>query len=264
MTRAPPPKLDVDRVRLRAFGLADALAPGRGAAHAHAVHQLLYAERGSLELRADGGRWLLPPARAAWISAGTRHEVRCLSEVSLRTVYFARGTKRVPETRCVVFAAPPLAREMILRAMAWGPADAERGPVAELFFRTLAAFAGAWACEGLPLRLPDAKSEPLRRVMDLLIERIAAPPSLAEAARVAAMSERSLARRFEEEAQTTYRAFVRQARMVRATELLAEPGARVTDVAFAVGFESPGAFTHAFRAFFGEAPRAFRADRRAR
>lgn len=42
---------------------------------------------------------------------------------------------------------------------------------------------------------------------------------------------------------------------------LSEPGARVGDVAAALGFHSHGAFTHAFTAFAGETPRRFAARR---
>jgi AraC family transcriptional regulator len=51
---------------------------------------------------------------------------------------------------------------------------------------------------------------------------------------------------------------------MRATELLAEEGARVTGVALAVGFESPAAFSRAFEAFLGESPRDYRARLRGR
>ncbi len=256
---APP--VDVDQVALPAFALADELPRGRGAVHSHNVHQLLYAEKGSLELSAEGGRFLLPPARAAWIRAKTPHEVRYLSDVSLRTVYFSPRTNLVPEASCVVFAAPLLAREMILHAMSFGPDAATHGPEAAVFFQALAALSAVWAKSPLPLRLPIAQSEPLAKLMDAVLENLAEPPSLADAARLVGMSERTLARRFETEAATSYRAFVRHARMVRATELLATPGARVTEVAILVGFESPGAFTHAFRAFFGESPSTFHRSR---
>jgi AraC-like DNA-binding protein len=39
---------------------------------------------------------------------------------------------------------------------------------------------------------------------------------------------------------------------------LAEPGPTVLDVAVAVGFDSPSAFTRAFRRYTGEAPSAYR------
>jgi AraC-like DNA-binding protein len=54
----------------------------------------------------------------------------------------------------------------------------------------------------------------------------------------------------------TWRAWVRQARLTRAMELLGEGGA-VGEVADAVGFESPSAFTRAFKELTGELPSGF-------
>lgn len=259
----PSLPLDVDAIDLAGFGLADEHAPGLAPEHAHGKHQLLYAERGSLDLTAEGGRWLLPPQRAAWIGAGVPHAVRFRSPVSLRTVYLDARVPLLPEARVVVFAVTALAREMILKAMEWGPDRREEGPVEEVFFRALGALASGWSSDPLPFRLPVAASPELSRAMDFVVDRLAEPPSLPEAARHAGLSVRTLARRFRDEAHTSFRDYVQRARMMRATELLAEEGARVTDAALAVGFESPAAFSRAFEAFLGESPRDYRARLRA-
>lgn len=260
---APGPRqsVDVDAVSLAAFALADKHEPHATAAHAHRKHQLLYAQSGSLELIADGGRWLLPPERAAWIGAGVEHAVRFRSSAELRTVYFDSAAPLVPCVSCVVFAVTPLAREMILHAMRWGPERPAAGAAEEAFFRALGALAAEWANDPLPFRLPLAKSPELGRAMDRIIETMAEPASIEQIARHAGLSPRTLARRFAAEAQTTFRAFVQRARLLRATELLARDGARVTEVALSVGFESPAAFTRAFNAFLGEPPKDYRKRR---
>lgn len=250
--------IDVDSVALPAFGLSDEHAPGEAAPHAHAKHQLLYAERGTLELTADGARWLLPPERAAWIGAGVEHSVKWLSAVSLRTVYFARGAALVPGARCAVFTAVPLAREMIAWAMHWGPERASEGRAESAFFAALAALAGTWAESPLPFSLPVARSQELARALEHVLARLGEDVDVAQTARAAGVSERTLARRFQDETGMGFRAFVGKARMLRAMALLAAPGARVTDVALAVGFESPAAFTRAFEAFAGERPKDYR------
>jgi AraC-like DNA-binding protein len=50
-----------------------------------------------------------------------------------------------------------------------------------------------------------------------------------------------------------------RARVLAAMAALAEPRARVTDVAPRVGFESLGAFARAFRKIAGESPSEYRA-----
>lgn len=261
MKREAPRSVDVDAVALAAFGLADEHEPCAVPAHAHDKHQLLYAQRGSLELLADGGRWLLPPERAAWIGAGVPHAVRFRSSAALRTVYFDRAVSLAPDVTCSVFAVTPLAREMILHAMQWGPERRSASAAEEAFFRALAALASEWTSDPLPFRLPLAKSPELGRAMERILETMADGPTIEAVARFAGLSPRTLARRFEAEAETSFRAFLQRARLMRATELLSKEGARVTDVALEVGFESPAAFTRAFNAFVGEAPKDYRKRR---
>ena len=74
MSRAAP-LVDVDAVPDEAFAIAEDLDPFTSEEHQHDKHQLLYAASGSMTLSTKGERWLLPPQRAAWISAGTSHVV---------------------------------------------------------------------------------------------------------------------------------------------------------------------------------------------
>lgn len=55
----------------------------------------------------------------------------------------------------------------------------------------------------------------------------------------------------------TVAATVRRVRLAMATRLLARGGQSITDVALAVGYESPQAFTRAFGQFTGQSPREF-------
>jgi AraC-like DNA-binding protein len=56
----------------------------------------------------------------------------------------------------------------------------------------------------------------------------------------------------------SWRQFLHQARMLRAMELLVEADASITDVAFAVGFNSLSAFAKSFAYFSGQTPSKFR------
>jgi AraC-like DNA-binding protein/glyoxylase-like metal-dependent hydrolase (beta-lactamase superfamily II)/mannose-6-phosphate isomerase-like protein (cupin superfamily) len=258
MGRPPTPVVDVDAVEAPAFGLADELEPFVSRWHAHRKHQLLYSASGALHLEVEGAQWLLPPQRAAWIPAAMRHRVRATSPVALRTVYLAPGGAAPEAGSPKVFSVSPLAREMILYAMRWGPSEGSLDPVARAFFGALGALLSEWFVEARPYYLPSARSPELGRAMRLMLDRIDEPLSAGEVARAAGLSTRTLARRFAAEAQTTWRRFLHDARMLKAMDLLTRPGARVTETAFAVGFESLGAFSRAFERFAGEPPRDYR------
>lgn len=246
--------VDVDEVPLRAFGLADEHAPFDSDWHSHRVHQLLYASAGTMRLITDGGTWLLPPLRAAWIPARTRHRVHSTGPLSLRTVYFAEDTSLAPKVEgCAVFNVDPLAREMIAAAMRWGP-DAKPLPLSEHFFAALAALCSEWITSELPLQLPAPQTPELSAAVDFVLANLAQPLTLNRVARQAGLSVRTLERRFVEELGLSFRDYLRRARMVKALEALARPGARVKAVAQSVGFQSEAAFTRAFVAVIGERP----------
>ncbi|MCY1077947.1 AraC family transcriptional regulator [Archangium lansingense] len=255
----PKPLVDVDAVEAPAFCLADELLPFTSAWHSHRKHQLLYSSQGVIHLEVEREQWLLPPQRAAWLRSGTRHRIRVSQPVSLRTVYLEPKLVRVPpEGECRVFTIEPLAREMLLYSTRWGPERPPRDALADGFFGTLALLLSEWASGAQEWRLPRARTPELERAMAFTLNHLGEPISFEDAARAARLSGRTLSRRFEEEAQTTWRRFLHDARMLRAMELLAEEGARVTQTAYAVGFESLASFTHAFHAFTGERPRDFR------
>ena len=263
--RPPTPLIDVDAVQVTAFGLADLLHPlhrGPSAWHAHAKHQLLYAESGTLHLQTAQGQWLLPPQRAAWIGAGIRHRVRPLSAVALRTVYVAPQWITGPDGLCV-FAVTPVLREMILYAMRWGPDRPAKDATAEALFAALGLLSAEAAADRAPFCLPAPRSPELCRGVRHMLSHLGEPLEIGETARRAGLSLRTLARRFDAELEMSWRDFLHNARMLKAMELLVRNDATVTDTALAVGFESMGAFTRAFTRFAGESPRDFRKRGRA-
>ena len=241
--------VDVERVR-GSFGLADEADAVDTPWHHHRKHQLLYAARGSMRLWTRAHLWLLPPGRAAWIPSRTEHRVRA-GTLSLRTVYLP--ARYAPCGTTCVFSVTPLAAEMILHAMRWGPTHRPTA-LSRSYFETLAHLCIEWTRDPLPLRLPVAQTPQLQRAMDWTVSNVDARPTAAAAAKAAGLSTRTLARRFADETQTTWRRFLHDARMIDAAHRLAQPDARVGEVAFDLGFASVSAFSRAFKAFSGQTP----------
>lgn len=258
MPREPRHVVDVDAVRSNGFCLVTAARPFVSEWHAHRKHQLLYSTRGTLLLEVEGGQWALPPQRAALIASKVRHRVAAKGPSELCTVYLAPTLLKPAPPACVVFAVDSLAQEMIRYSARWGHDRAGTDRTANLYFQALAALVPEWARQALPFHLPVAKSAELQRAMGKVLAEFGEDLSLDEVARVAAVSPRTLARRFESEVHMGFRTFVRLVRIHRAMELLARPQARVTEVAQACGFDSLSAFTTAFVEVVRERPKDFR------
>jgi AraC-like DNA-binding protein len=233
-----------------------ALTYGSGTAieaHTHPAHQLIHAISGAMRVVADDGIWFLPLGRALWIPAGMEHEIRCDGEVGMRTAYLSPACPvALPEVRMV--AVSPLLREVLVRLAE--RADAGLRPA--LLDILLHEMAGA----GLPpLRLPAPADPRIASLVAHLNTEPASQVTLAQWAKRLGFSERSLIRAIRAQTGMTFRDLRRHSRILVAVERLCE-GRAITAVAYDVGFETPSAFAHAFRAVTGRTPRSFVAEAR--
>jgi AraC-like DNA-binding protein len=94
--------------------------------------------------------------------------------------------------------------------------------------------------------------------IDRVVEEIQRAPdrgyTLADLAKIAQTSARSLQYGFQERFGTTPTRYLRQVRLDRARDDLAQANGSVADIAYHWGFTNPGRFAHAYRDRFGEFP----------
>jgi AraC-like DNA-binding protein len=221
-------------------------------------HYLLYASSGVFTLDVEDKRWHLPPQRAAWVAADESIRIHAKGPITSSSILFAKDSILPPPSNCQVFAVTPLAREMILYAMRWGINRDPEDMVAERFFGAVADVCSELATHAEQFWLPRAFSDDLNQAMEYILDHLGHQLRIEDISSVINVSERTLARRFVEEAHLTCGQFIRRARMVQALQLLAQPGASVTEVAYAVGFESISAFNSGFRRFTQETPTEYR------
>jgi AraC-like DNA-binding protein len=253
-------RIGLERARAASFAFVEDQEQLHYDAHTHSRHQLLYALQGSVRLEVQDARYVLPPQRVAFIPAGIEH-VTIVPKVRIASVYLARRMvpDAPPDVRVLVVT--PLLRELILYASHWPPERDPRDRVANAFFASFGLLLAQWLATPATGRLPRGKSREVRAALDYLGAHLA-DARLEEAARHAGTSARTLRRRIHEELGTSFRDLHAEARLLRAMELLPEHG--VTQVAYALGYESLSAFSHRFARFAGELPSAYRARVRPR
>ncbi len=221
--------------------------------HAHTKHQLIYAVRGVMVVRADAGRWVVPPTRAIWMLAGMTHEIRCIGEVHMRSLLVApdAAPNLMRETQAV--AISPLLRELIRAAMEvrqpYVPGTRD-GRVMRLILDELRAL------PVLPLHLHMPNDPRLLRICERLQNQLDDSSTMAEWAHRLGVDVKTIQRLFVRETGMTFGQWRQQARLLRALELLAT-GEKVIDVALALGYESPSAFATMFRRQFDQTPSEF-------
>ena len=94
----------------------------------------------------------------------------------------------------------------------------------------------------------------IREARDILLERMAEPPSLLELSRLIGLNDYKLKTGFKEMYGATVFGYLREQRLEKAYRLLMEGGMNVIDVSCAVGYSNSSYFAEAFRAKYGMNP----------
>ena len=258
-TRARLAVLGVNRRERGAFAFEEDAARIGYDFHSHPRHQLLYAMSGVARLESETSQFLLPPQRAAWIPARVRHATD-VSGAKLLSIYLEHPGQ-LPTDGVHVFDVPALVREMLLYARRFPQSRVSaRGHDARDFFRALTLVLADVARTRPAYALPRARSETTARAMAWVLAHLMRP-TLGGAARHAGTTPRTLRRHLLAETGISFRAFVNQARIQRAMQLLIASSQSLVQIALDVGFQSQSAFTQAFRKSTGTTPRAFRVER---
>jgi len=215
----------------------------------------MYSFQGSAQVEVGSRRYLLPPQRAAWISAGTLHRTT-IGDLAGASIYFQPTLVPWTVEPISVFAAQPLLRAMVHEAMRWESAPIYADDLREPFFRTLTLLCRDWMQQCDPFWLPSSNDAQLARAIDYTLQNLQ-DATVQRASESAAMSERSFRRHFVAALGLSWRDFLIKARLLQSLELLSRPDSRITDVASQIGFDSPSSFSKAFGTFAGETPSSY-------
>ena len=221
---------------------------------------LLWASRGATSVTIDTRVWVIAPHQAMWVPAGVAHSVRMSGRGTLREVYArpdSRGAFPVAPTSITV---EPLLRELLRRIGAMRVLHAEEPAESRLFAVLVdevareAAVAPRYVDRSRELPMPaDPRA---RRAAELLRAEVSLEHRVAEIARDAHASVRTLERLFRTETGLSLGAWRRRARVIHAMQLLAD-GATVTAAGMATGYATTSAFVQAFRREVGVTPGEF-------
>ena len=249
ITRTPAPA-DLDVPRDIVAVAENHSAAGRTGWHSHPRGQLLYAERGTITTTAEEGTWVAPPDRALWMPADFLHITAHSTGTKLRMLFIARDAVTRLPARCAVIQMNPLLREIYLAVGRLPHLYDENGADGRLV-RVLLDQLTPLPAEALHLPMPA--SSKLRSITKRIMEQPDRTFTVAEAARELSMSPRTFARQFLASTGLTWGVWQRQAKMLRALELLGA-GARVGEVADSLGYEGTSSFIAAFRKSFETTP----------
>ncbi len=112
--------------------------------------------------------------------------------------------------------------------------------------------------EKLFLQTADTEPDAVRRARHYILSHLTAPLALEEVATQAGVSPFHFCKIFKRATSMTFTDFVNRARVEHAKRLLLKPQARITEVAYDVGFQSLSQFNRSFRRVTALSPTEFR------
>lgn len=225
--------------------------------HSHDEHQLAWSPEGVLIVLTEQASFVLPPSRALWIPAGTRHETGASGTAVLRSVYLRTRTCPIDWPAPTPVAVSPLLGELIHHLDEGALSGHGRARAEALLFDLLAPLRSTT----IDVRLPtDPRA---RDVADALLADPADRRTLHQWGRAVGASSRTLARAFVTD---TGLSFGRWRTLVRLQASLAHLAGElpVTTVAGLVGYRTTSAYVAAFRAQTGVTPGRYFASSPAR
>ncbi len=126
--------------------------------------------------------------------------------------------------------------------------------------RLLASFAAHLSLVANEIMIKEASAEPpaVSRARAFIAEQLAEPLSLELVAQAAHMSAFYFCKVFKAATGLTFTNYVARTRIERTKQMLLNPHTRVSEAAYAAGFQSLSQFNRVFRRIVGEAPSAYR------
>lgn len=223
--------------------------------HAHDGAELIWDVTGTVAVRTGTSIWIVPPSLGLWLPAGARHEILAGAGTAFACTWVSRGETAVVDR----WPAPALvtvgtiAREALRELGEPGLPRPVHDRLVAVAFDFVTDAAG-------PGRLPLPTDRRALVVAQALVDDPADDRHLADWARLAHASVRTLSRLFVHQTGLTFAAWRSELRLRHSLALLAD-GHPIATVAERVGYDSTSAFSAAFRRSLGRSPGAFAQSR---
>jgi AraC-like DNA-binding protein len=226
------------------------------AAHQHRKGQFLYTEGGIVHVKAEEKTFFLPARHYMWIAPGVLHSIHPGSEaVMMRNLYFpAEKGEGLFYSKTAIYPVNDLLLQMIWFSNRWNGDIDKADKSSYRFALALKSILPEISFFNLPLVLPYAKDERLKKVIMFMNDHLHEPVIFPKLARHFGFSERSLSRLFHNDVGISFIQYLTFQRIMRALQLLLEDKLSVKEAASGVGYNSIPTFSTTFNRIVGVRP----------
>lgn len=222
-----------------------------GKPHHHSWYQLMYASQGILHVEYQNQIMLVPPQKAVWLAPNCDHGVKAPIGAKFHSLYFRPDVVAKMGDQNKVLNITPLVRELILST----GNISQKQTLDETEQRLIQVLIDQLALQSdnaLSLLIPSDKR--LNKLVTQLMKEPSNSLSLDEWSTKLAVSSRTITRIFNKEVGTGFKEWRQKVRLLESINLLEQGEMSVTQVALEVGYNSPSAFTYAFKQVFKNNP----------
>lgn len=224
---------------------------GHGALwHSHTWGQLLFADKGILQIELRDTRYSLPPQYALWLPSTTEHQVFSKEGASFRSLYIQHQDLETLRTAVEMIQVGELLRSLILKFASQTANYQTDSATARLVSVIIDELQQATPA---PLVLPQAKDPRLQLLADKIAAQAHKNWTLSESASLIHLTEKTLSRYCHRDLGLSFREWLQRIRIMTALSLL-DQQCSITNAALSVGYRSPSAFSQAFKRVISISP----------
>jgi AraC-like DNA-binding protein len=228
-------------------------------AHQHSKGQLSYVEGGIAYVHIENKTLVIPARHYFWIPPGLKHVLKVShSATVLRSIFFyAFDNHQHPfYSKVGIYPINELLLQMIKHSEQWEgqirPEDRRYS-----FLVSIKNILPEISLRIMPMALPTTENERMLPVLTFIEERLAEPHTLQSISDRFGFSNRSASRLFRSTLGISFLQYLKLLRMVKAFEMIMGTDKSMTEIAYAVGYQSLSAFSTTFHQFTNMSPSGF-------
>lgn len=220
--------------------------------HKHTKGQLSYVEGGLAYVVVDARTFVIPPRHYFWIPKGVPHILRVgFSATVLRSLYFYGSDDDSDPfySRLGIYPANELLVQMITFTEKWDGQHVTKTDENFEFLIALKKLLPQLQNTALPIMLPTTDDERLNKILKYLEKTTGERHTLKSVSEKFNLSERSMSRLFQHCLHISFLQYLKTLRIIKALEMLLKTNKTVSEIAYAVGYDTLGAFSNSFYLF---------------
>lgn len=219
--------------------------------HKHACHQLIVIKHGFMRVTTSSGHFAITQNRGIWLAEGTEHSLTILKNTHVIAGFIEPLARADLSNRSQVVSISDLLQALLENSI--GINSQYQSHTREAWLVELMLDECRRLTPLTEFALPEPTVTAYKTACDKIRERLHHGWSLTDMAQILGISERTVSRQFTQQTGLSFAEWLRRLRLQHSLELLLS-GQSVVDVALSVGYDSPSAFSTAFKQRIGLSP----------